>query len=90
MACLIEQVKRGYGAPEYRHLGVQSINLNGRARFRLTETPMPAGPVFEFGPFDSGNHQLLRGNEVIELAPKAMSIRATLVRYTGKRRQCGS
>src|SRR5262245_45725352 len=49
-------------------------------------TRQPAGPVFEFGPFrfESGNHLLLRGNEVIQLAPKAIDTLRLLLEQQGR------
>src|SRR5262245_26911170 len=48
-------------------------------------TPQPAGSVFEFGPFrfESGNHLLLRGGEVIQLAPKAIDTLRMLLEERG-------
>jgi len=48
-------------------------------------TPLPAGPVFEFGPFrfESGNHLLLRGSEIIQLAPKAIDTLRVLLERRG-------
>jgi DNA-binding winged helix-turn-helix (wHTH) protein/TolB-like protein/tetratricopeptide (TPR) repeat protein len=71
-----------------RRLAVNFVSFFGGCPFgglSFGAMPLAPGPLFEFGPFcfDSGNHQLLRGTDVIQLPPKAIDTLRLLIEQRG-------